>query len=116
MFLGGMASVSEEELALWTTVTEICNIGWAFKTSSKRPRLGDNVKRYLIKMFNTGERSGSKVEPLSLSREMKLVKDRNGKFLFRPDEWKSANTIKTFFSRYRAKMREQLGIRCSTRH
>ena len=73
--MGGAASVSEEELTPSATATEFCNMGWALKTTSKRPRLGDNVKRYLIEKFNTGERSSSKIDPLSVSREMKLVKD-----------------------------------------
>ena len=54
-----------------------------------------------------GERSGNKADPLSLSREMKFKKDDGGNFLFEPEEWKTAQQIKSFFSRYSAKLRLQ---------
>lgn len=105
----GVSTGAQEDTATPTTTTahEVCSMGWALKTTSKRPRIGDNVKRYLIEKFNTGERSGSKVDPLSVSREMKVKKGENGKLLFQPDEWKSVQTIKSFFSRYRAKLKQQ---------
>ncbi|KXJ05912.1 hypothetical protein AC249_AIPGENE28663 [Exaiptasia diaphana] len=65
------------------------------------------VKAYLIEKFQAGEISGTKADPLSVSREMKSKKDEKGELVFQPDEWKTAQTIKSFFSRYRAKLRQQ---------
>ena len=38
---------------------------------------------------------------------MKFKKDANGKLFFQPDEWKTAQQIKRFFSRYNATLRQQ---------
>ncbi|KXJ04326.1 hypothetical protein AC249_AIPGENE12719, partial [Exaiptasia diaphana] len=87
--------------------SESRSMGWALKKTKKRPRIGDKVKAYLIEKFQAGEISGTKADPLSVSREMKSKKDEKGELVFQPDEWKTAQTIKSFFSRYRAKLRQQ---------
>ena len=53
----------------------------------------------LIEKFEAGERSGTKADPLSVSREMKFKRDDKGELVFQPEEWKTAKTIKSFFSR-----------------
>lgn len=101
----------EEEEAGQSITTDARSMGWALKVSKKRPRLGEKVKAFLIEKFEMGERSGNKADPLSVSREMKLKKDQTGKLFFAPDEWKTAQQIKSFFSRYSATLRQQrMGI------
>ena len=100
------ATVAPEESSV-SEKPHTCSMGWALKTPKKRPRLGEKVKAYLIEKFEAGERSGAKADPLSVSNEMKFKKDENGKLVFQPEEWKTAKTIKSFFSRYKAKMRQQ---------
>ncbi|CAB4024260.1 Hypothetical predicted protein [Paramuricea clavata] len=86
-------------------------MGWALKTTKRRPRFGKNVKGYLIEKFQAGETSGNKADPRTVSREMKFKKDGNGKLFFQPDEWKTAQQIKSFFSRYSATLRrQQIGV------
>ena len=82
-------------------------MGWALKGTRKRARLGEKVKAYLIKTFEAGERSGTRADPLSVSREMKFKRDDKGELVFQPEEWKTAKTIKSFFSRYSAKLKQQ---------
>ncbi len=82
-------------------------MGWALKATKKRPGLGEKVKAYLVEKFEAGERSGTKAEPLSVSREMKFPKGDNGKLIFRPGEWNTQQSIKSFFSRNSAKLRKQ---------
>ena len=82
-------------------------MGWALKTTKKRPRLGDKVKAYLIKKYESGERSGNKADPLSVSKEMRHKKDEDGNLIFGISEWKTAQQIKSFFSRYSAKLKQQ---------
>ncbi|CAB4026770.1 Transposon Tf2-6 poly, partial [Paramuricea clavata] len=74
-------------------------MGWDLKTTKKRPRFGEKVKGYLIEKFQAGETSGNKADPQTVSREMKFKNDENGKLFFQPDEWKTAQQIKSFFSR-----------------
>ena len=52
-------------------------------------------------------KSGTKADPLSVSREMKFKRDDKGELVFQPEEWKTAKTIKSFFSRYSAKLKQQ---------
>jgi len=82
-------------------------MGWALKATQKRPRLGEKVKDFSIEKFEAGERSGTKADPLSVSREMKFERDDKGELVFQPEEWKIAKTIKSFFSRYSAKLKQQ---------
>ena len=56
--------------------------------------------------FNAGARSGLKVDPAQVSREMKLAKDANGHSLFAPEEWRTAQQIISFFSRLSAIQRK----------
>ena len=44
---------------------------------------------------------------MSVSREMKFKRDEKGELVFQPEEWKTAKTIKSFFSRYSATMKQQ---------
>ena len=52
---------------------------------------------FLIEKFEDGEKSGNKADPMSVSREMKTKRDGNGRLLFQPNEWKTAQQIKSFF-------------------
>ena len=63
-------------------------MGWALKATQKRPHLEEKVKANLIEKFEAGERSGTKADPLSVLREMKLKRDGKGKLVFQPEEWK----------------------------
>ena len=82
-------------------------MGWAPRTTKKRPRLGEKAKAYLIEKYESGERSGNKGDPLLVSREMRYKKDEDGKLIFGISEWKIAQQIKSFFSRYSAKLKQQ---------
>ena len=57
----------------------------------------DHVKVYLEQKFDAGSGSGLKADPVQVSNEMKFVKDKNGKLLFSPEEWRTAQQISSFF-------------------
>ena len=38
---------------------------------------------------------------------MKFNRDDKGELVFQPEEWKTAKTIKSFFSRHSAKLKQQ---------
>ena len=79
--------------------TRTCSMGWALKATKKRPGLGEKVKAYLVEKFEAGERSGTKADPLSVSREMKFLKGDNGKLIFTPEEWIRPNSQSRVSSR-----------------
>lgn len=81
-------------------------MGWALKMTKEKKRFEERVKSYLIDKFEKGERSVNKADPISVSKEMKMKRDGDGKLYFEPSEWKSAQQIKGFFSRYSAKLRQ----------
>ena len=81
-------------------------MGWALKVAREKKRFESNVRYFLIEKFEDGEKSGNKADPMSVSREMKTKRDGNGRLLFQPNEWKTAQQIKSFFSRYSAKVRQ----------
>ena len=99
------AVFAHEESASSKTIAS--SMGWALKATQKRPHLEEKVKAYLIEKFEAGEGSGTKADPLSVLREMKLKRDDKGELVFQPEEWKTAKTIKNFFSRYSAKLKRR---------
>ncbi|XP_015755039.1 PREDICTED: uncharacterized protein LOC107334603 [Acropora digitifera] len=109
----GISSVAQEASAVFaqeesaSSKTKASSMGWALKATQKRPRLGEKVKAFLIEKFEAGERSGTKADPFSVSRENKFKRDDKGELVFQPEECKTAKTIKSFFSRYSAKLKQQ---------
>ena len=109
----GISNVAQEASAVFaheesaSSKTKASSMGWALKATQKRPRLEEKVKAYLIEKYEAGERSGTKADPSSVSREMKLRRDDKGELVFQPEKWKTVKTIKIFFSRYSAKLKQQ---------
>lgn len=81
-------------------------MGWALKMTKEKKKFEERVKSYLIDKFENRERSGNKADPISVSKEMKMKKDGDGKLYFKPSEWKSSQQIKGFFFSYSAKLRQ----------
>ena len=81
----GISNVAQEASAVFaheesaSSKTKASSMGWALKATQKRPRLGEKVKAYLIEKFEAGERSGTKADPLTVSREMKFKRDDKGR-------------------------------------
>ena len=91
---------SQDQLHSPTTLKYHQLKGWALKTTKKPPRMEAHVKAYLVQKFDEGARSGQKADPLQVSREMKLVKDENGRALFKPDQWRTTQQINSFSQGY----------------
>ena len=81
--------------------------GWALKTTKKPARMEDHVKAYLVQKFDAGARTGLKADPVQVSHEMKFAKDANGHSFFKPEEWRTAQQINSFFSRLSAMQRQR---------
>ncbi|VDI38005.1 Hypothetical predicted protein [Mytilus galloprovincialis] len=74
-------------------------MGWALKKERKVVRFSDNVKSYLSNIFEEGERSGIKANPLTVVRNMRVARDENGNKRFTPKEYLELGQIASFFSR-----------------
>ncbi|MCU7801368.1 MAG: hypothetical protein KZQ70_14865, partial [gamma proteobacterium symbiont of Lucinoma myriamae] len=53
--------------------------GWAIRTERKSARFNENQKTYLREIFDLGNRTGRKADPLCVSSEMRSVKNPDGK-------------------------------------
>lgn len=52
--------------------------GWALKESKKGRRFSEKQKMYLDEMFDKGKRSGHKIDPAIVAKEMHFAKDFDG--------------------------------------
>lgn len=60
----------------------LLSAGWALKIKPKIVRMTPEVKTFLVEKFNSGSVTGLKADPVQVSREMRLAKDRSGKAMF----------------------------------
>lgn len=79
-------------------------MGWALKSSfSRSTRFNSSQKDYLIKKFEIGEKTGRKLDPGTVAKDMRTAKDPNGKRLFNCNEFLTSQQIQSFFSRLASK-------------
>ena len=60
--------------------------------------MGENVRSYLIEKFNAGVLGGPKADANQVAKEMKVLRGEDGRLVFKPDEWRTAKQIASFFS------------------
>lgn len=79
-------------------------MGWALKSSfTRKTRFNSTQKDYLQKKFEIGEKSGRKLDPVTVSQEMQIAKDSSGNRLFSSSEFLTGQQIQSFFSRMASK-------------
>lgn len=79
-------------------------MGWALKSSfTRKTRFTSTQKDYLQKKFEIGEKTGKKLDPVTVSQEMRIAKDPNGNRLFSSSEFLTEQQIQSFFSRMASK-------------
>ena len=81
--------------------------GWAGRESTKsRHRFNSKQKRYLEGKFQHGETTGIKANPDDVSKEMRCLRDENGKRIFTVEEFLRPQQISSFFSRMACKRKD----------
>lgn len=78
-------------------------MGWALKTTTQRRRFSEEQKKYLLDIFQSGEQTGNKADPESVSKMMRTARKMDGIRMFGKDDWLSTRQIASFFSRVAAK-------------
>lgn len=81
-------------------------MGWALKSAKEYKRLSEKQKTYLLDIYQVGEETGQKADPVSISRTMKNARLSSGKPMFTATEFLTAQQIASFFSRETAKRRK----------
>lgn len=74
-------------------------MGWALKKDRKTQRFSDSVKKHLKVVFEDGEKSGRKSNPVDVAKTLKTVRGSDGKKKFQPSEWLQPSQIASYFCR-----------------
>ncbi|KAI8493831.1 hypothetical protein Bbelb_281780 [Branchiostoma belcheri] len=80
--------------------------GWALRSPKKPVRFTIKQKTYLDRQFLLGETTGKKLDPVTVSREMRKACDSQGQRLFRVTEFLTSQQVSSYFSRLAAKRRK----------
>ena len=84
---------------------ECCDIGWALQKPKGGSRFSENVRAYLSKRFDLGEKTGRKADPAQVAADMRKNRNSDGKRTFLRSEWLTKAQVQGFFSRLAASKR-----------
>ena len=66
-------------------------VGWALKMLKKPRRMSNNVKKYLVEIFNAGVITKQKADAASVAHDMLHHHGPDGRLLFQPSDLKIAD-------------------------
>ena len=72
-------------------------MGWALKSSKHYKRLPKIQKDYLLNIYNAGNQTGHRVDPVSVSKSMREVRLPSDEPIFKVDEYLTSQQIASFF-------------------
>lgn len=76
--------------------------GWSLKGKKKRTIFSDKQKSFMISLFESGKRTGSKIDPFDAAKAMQSEKN-DEKYVFTSGEYLTGQQISSFFSRLNMK-------------
>ena len=79
--------------------TETLPMGWALQKRVSTGKFPEGVKNYLTAIFDLGEATGRKADPMQVSVDMRMARDESGERIFTREDWLTKTQIKSFFSR-----------------
>ncbi|KAL9983008.1 hypothetical protein ACROYT_G005129 [Oculina patagonica] len=83
-------------------------LGWALhKARNQGVRFPDDVKQYLTRKFDLGERTGNKTDPGKVAADMRTARRPDGLRIFDRKDWLTKSQVQVFFSRLAATRRKQ---------
>lgn len=97
--------ISSSMIYTSTAAEEGLPIGWALKSWKKSSRFSDRQKNCLNNKFLIGQATGHKIDPETVSRDMRYAKDSNGTRLFTIAEFLTSKQMQSYFSRTAAKLK-----------
>ena len=81
-------------------------LGWALhKPRSQAVQFTDEVKQYLTKKFDLGERTGNKAEPGKVAADMRKSRNPDGLRMFERKDWLTKRQVQGFFAEGRGTKR-----------
>ena len=101
-----MSLMTEKGTSVDRVRNECCDMGWALqKPKGGGSRFSENVKAYLSKRFDVGEKTGRKADPAQVAADMRKNRNSDGKRTFLRSEWLTKAQVQGFFSRLAASKR-----------
>ena len=89
-------------------------MGWALKSSKHYKRLPKIQKDYLLNIYNAGNQTGHRVDPVSVLKSMRKVRLPSDEPIFKVDEFLTSQQIASFFSRETAKKKGTQDVETET--
>ena len=80
--------------------------GWALRTTKSSKRFNERQKSYLNEKFNIGNETGHKLDPVTVSQDMRFAKDQDGNRRFTLNEFLTPQQIQSYFSRKASKQKK----------
>ena len=83
--------------------------GWALHNpKTGTARFLANVKDYLTKRFDIGERTGNKADPTQVPADMRTARTADWSWLFSRSEWLKKSQVQGFFSQLASTRRKKV--------
>ena len=93
-----MSSMTEKGTSVDRVRNECCDMGWALqKPKGGGSRFSENVKAYLSKRFDVGEKTGRKASVAQVAADMRKNRNSDGKRTFLRSEWLTKAQVQGFF-------------------
>jgi hypothetical protein len=89
------------------TTKDISPKGWALKKTKSNTRFNDQAKSYLNEKFEIGKQSGHKLDPATVSRDMRYAKDQHCNRRFSLSEFLTPQQVQSYFSRRASKQKNR---------
>lgn len=79
------SSISSKDNQVHTCVSNL-KTGWALKLDRKFVRFSLGVKKFVKDIFDDGEKTGKKANPVSVSLQIRNERDKYGNHIFSPND------------------------------
>lgn len=74
--------------------------GWALKWDRKFFRFSLGVKQFVKDIFDDGEKTGKKANPVSVSLLIRNERDEYGNRIFSSNDWISSQQVRSLFAQF----------------
>jgi len=80
--------------------------GWALQKKHASVRFSQKARQYVIQKFNIGQDTGQKEDPAQVAKDTPTASTMDGERMFDRTEWFLKCSIKVFFSRLSASIKQ----------
>lgn len=100
------SSISSKDNQVHSCVSNL-KTGWALKSDRKFVRFSLGVKKFVKDIFDDGEKTGKKANPVSVSLQIRNERDEYGNHIFSPNDWISSQQVRSLFAQFQIKLTKE---------